>query len=172
MSGALFGEYVGLSEKVISLIVDDLHEKAILAIDEASSRISGDQYSRLVSLVRIDQHKPEGVAQTDAARRRAYRRNGTWLAHLYTLGAELMDIEHWADAEIVLDELIALSRAKDESYFLDDARLRRALCLKYLGRGREMEALKAEIPARAEAFICREDLGGCIRLTRDHLKWR
>jgi hypothetical protein len=86
-----------------------------------------------------------------------------------TLGVELMDIEHWSDAEVVLDELVALSKAKDESYFLDDARLKRALCLKYLGRRHEMEELKAEIPAMAGAFICREDLGGCVELTRDHL---
>ena len=82
-----------------------------------------------------------------------------------------MDIERWSDAEVVLDELVALSKARDDYYFLDDARLRRALCLRYLGRRREMEELKAEIPATAGAFICREDLGGCIELTRDHLIW-
>jgi hypothetical protein len=160
---------VPFSESIISLVIDGLLDDASSVIARADPRLSGGQARRLVALVRITRNKPEGIAKIEEANRRTYRENGTWLAYVYALGVELMDIERWADAEVVLDELIALSKAKDEFYFLDDARLRRALCLKYLGRRREMEELKAEIPATARAFICREDLGGCVELARDHL---
>jgi uncharacterized protein HemY len=169
MSAALPGSYVRLSEKVIALIVDGLHEQAVSAIDQASKQISGEAGRRLAALVQIDRDKPKAIAQINEGRRRAYEENGTWIAYVHTLGVELMDNERWADAEIAFDEVIALSRARADFYFLDEARLLRALCLKYLGRRREMEALRAEIPRDAGTFICREDLGGCILLTRDRL---
>ncbi len=169
MSASLPGSYVRLSEKVIALIVDGLHDQAVSAIDQASKRISGAETRRLAALVQVDRDKPKAIAQINEARRRAYKENGTWIAYVETLGVELMGIERWADAEIALEEVIALSRARGDFYFLDEARLLRALCLKYLGRWREMEVLRAEIPPDAGTFICREDLGGCILLTRDHL---
>jgi hypothetical protein len=169
MPRPLLDNYIRLSEEIISLFVDSMHDEAQSLIDKAGERVSKEEKKRLAALVRIDKYKPEGVAQIDEAHKRAYRKNGTWLAYFYTLATELMDIERWADAEIALDELIALSKAKDEFYFLDDARLRRALCLKYLGRRREMEALKTEIAPEAEAFFCHKDLGGCVWLRRDNI---
>jgi hypothetical protein len=169
MSASLPGSYVRLSHTVIALIVDGLHDQAVSAIDQARKKISGEEGRRLAALVQIDRDKPKGIAEVNEARRRAYKANGTWIAYIHMLGFELVDIERWADAEIAFDEVIALSRARADFYFLDEARLLRALCLKYLGRRREMEVLRAEIPPDAGAFICREDLGGCILLTREHL---
>jgi hypothetical protein len=169
MPASLPGGYVRLSEKVIALIVDCLHDQAVSAIDRASKQISSEEGRRLAALVQIDRDKPKSIAQVNEARRRAYKENGTWIAYVQTLAVELMDIERWADAEIAFDEVIALSRARADFYFLDEARLWRALCLKYLGRQREMEVLRAEIPPDAGTLICREDLGGCILLTRDRL---
>jgi uncharacterized protein HemY len=169
MSASLPGSYVRLSHKVIALIVDGLHDQAVSAIDQARKQISDEEGRRLAALVQIDRDKPKSIAQVNEARRRAYEENGTWIAYIHMLGFELVDIERWADAEIAFDEVIALSRARADFYFLDEARLLRALCLKYLGRRREMEMLRAEIPPDAGALICREDLGGCILLTRDHL---
>ena len=169
MSASLPGSYVRLSEKVIALIVDGLHDQAVSAIDQAREQISSEEGRRLAALVQIDRDKPKAIAQVNEARRRAYKENGTWIAYVQTLAFELMDIERWADAEIAFDEVIALSSAKADFYFLDEARLLRALCLRYLGRRREMEVLRAEIPPDAGTFICRQDLGGCILLTRDHL---
>ena len=40
------------------------------------------------------------------------------------LGVELMEIERWADAEVVLDELVALSKSKEDFYFFDETGLR------------------------------------------------
>ena len=169
MPASLPDSYVRLSETVIALIVDDLHDQAVCAIDQASKQISGEETRRLAALIQVDRDKPKAIAQINEARRRAYRENGTWIAYVQSLGFELMGIERWADAEIALDEVIALSRARADFYFLDEALLLRALCLKYLGRRHEMEVLRAEIPPDAGTFICREDLGGCILLTRDHL---
>jgi len=157
------------SESIIMQVVHGQHDEAAALLGRAGGQLPVDQAKRLAAFVRIDKHKPEGVASITKSNRTAYREHGTWIGYLYQLGTDLMDIEHWADAEIVLDELIALSKATDEFYFLDEAGLRRGLCLKYLDRKRELECLIAEIPAEAGAFICREDLGGSIRLTRDHL---
>src|SRR5207248_6459870 len=66
----------------------------------------------------FDRSKPKGVAELDESSRHACRENGAWLAYVYRLGTELMDIERWSDAEVALDELIALSKAKDDFYFL------------------------------------------------------
>ncbi|HSQ20128.1 MAG TPA: hypothetical protein VLR92_07105 [Blastocatellia bacterium] len=160
---------VRFSENIISLIVDGLHDEASATIVRAGQQLSVNQARRLTALVRIDKDKPEGIAEISESNRRAYRKNGTWLAYVYLLGTELMDIERWAAAEVALDEVIALSKVKAEFYFLDDAHLRRALCLKYLGRRREMEALKAETSPTAKVFICRDDLGGCVELGRDDI---
>lgn len=65
----------------------------------------------------------------------------------------LMTAEHWADAEIVLREIIALSLARDDVYFLDDSRFRRAVCLKMLGRVDEFKQARAEIPAGLSILI-------------------
>jgi hypothetical protein len=42
--------------------------------------------------------------------------------------------------------VIALSLARDHVYYLNDARYRRALYLKALGRMEELEKIKAELP--------------------------
>ncbi len=122
MSASLPDNYVRLSDKVISLITDGLHDQAASAI-EASKQISDDEARRIAALVQIDRDKPKAVARISEARRRAYKENGTWIAYVHALGVELMDIERWADAEVAFDQVIAFSKATAEVYFLDEARL-------------------------------------------------
>ncbi|HZT34278.1 MAG TPA: hypothetical protein VFA15_00045, partial [Nitrososphaera sp.] len=112
MSASLPSSYVRLSHTVIALIVDGLHDQAVSAIDQARKKISGEEGRRLAALVQIDRDKPKAIAQVNEAQRRAYEKNGTWIAYVQTLAFELVDIERWADAEIAFDEVIALSLAK------------------------------------------------------------
>ncbi|MBR0962444.1 hypothetical protein [Bradyrhizobium japonicum] len=69
------------------------------------------------------------------------------LSGLNALNFNLMEWEYWRDAELVSRELVRLSLAYDEVFFLDDARLRQAACLKRLGRIRDFENIEREIPA-------------------------
>ncbi len=95
MSASLSSRYARLSEKVIALIVDGLHDQAVSAIDQASKQIAAEDGRRLAALVQIDRDKPKAIGQIDEARRRAYKENSTWIAYVYMLGVELMDIERW-----------------------------------------------------------------------------
>lgn len=69
------------------------------------------------------------------------------LAALHMLACLLMDEEYWGAAEPVVNELLRLSVASSESFFLDDARFRKAVCLKALRRLDEFQMARAEIPA-------------------------
>jgi hypothetical protein len=64
-----------------------------------------------------------------------------------------MDAERWREANAALDELIRLSEHTNEVYFLDDARFRKIMCLKSLGRFEEILVQKANITPSAEVFI-------------------
>jgi hypothetical protein len=75
------------------------------------------------------------------------------LVHLHMLADSLMDAEYWADADLVLQELIALCLANDEFFFLDDSRFRRAICLKALNRTGELGQMLADIPVGMSTFI-------------------
>ncbi len=62
------------------------------------------------------------------------------------VASRLRDLEYWNDAEAAYRQVIELSLAMDEAFFLNDARLNRAVCLKNLGRAREYEQAMAEVP--------------------------
>jgi tetratricopeptide (TPR) repeat protein len=84
--------------------------------------------------------------------REAIRQEPTWLPHWYRLCYLLMDQELWPEALEAADELISLSERCNESYFLDDARFRKALCLKALGRHVEIPSLKRNIAPDVVVF--------------------
>lgn len=64
-----------------------------------------------------------------------------------------MDDQQWSEADIVLDELIGLSEERNESAFLTEARFRKIMCLKSLGRFDEVAVQKAKIPPNAEVIM-------------------
>lgn len=75
------------------------------------------------------------------------------LAQLYERSVQLMDDARWSDAETVLEDLIRLSEQNGDSYFLTEARFRKIMCLKALGRLDEIPSLKSKIPPNAEVFM-------------------
>jgi len=72
---------------------------------------------------------------------------------------QLREKQYWNEAESVFDKVVELSLAMNEEFFLNDARLRRAVCLKKLGKMREYEQVKAEVP-------------GGTRIVIDGVDWR
>jgi len=76
-----------------------------------------------------------------------------WLPNLYRLSVFLMDAQLWSEADVVLDELISLSELNGDAYFIDEARFRKILCLKRLGRVDEIELEKGKIATGTEVFI-------------------
>ncbi len=90
--------------------------------------------------------KIEQLGTSAEARRRS-------LAGAYRVATWLRDNEYWTEAEAIYDEVVRLSLAMNEAFFLNDARLIRAVCLKNLGRMSEYERAKAEVPAGTSILI-------------------
>lgn len=92
------------------------------------------------------QERTSSAGQDDGSMRRV-------LAALRMLACLLMDEECWGAAEPVVDELVRLSLAGNESFFLADARFRKAVCLKALRRVDDYHMARAEIPAGTTIFM-------------------
>ena len=108
-----------LSEEIILLVFDKRYEEAKSLLGTVRKRSPKGQACRLEALFEILREKLAKVENSDASVRQA-------LACLCMLSDMLMDAEYWGDAEIVLSELIGLSLAANEAFFLDDSRFRRA----------------------------------------------
>lgn len=141
-----------LSGKIISLIFKKRYDEARSLIDMEQKRLPEEAH-RLLTLSAVLHESLGEVDKSIALMREALQEKPTWLPHLYQLSVMLMDAEHWDDADVVLKEIIALSLAKNEVYFLDESRFRRAVCLHMLGRAEEFKQAKAEIPAGTSIFI-------------------
>ena len=141
-----------LSGKIISLIFDKRYDEARSLIDTEQKRLPEEAH-RLMALSAVLHESLGEVENSITLMRQALREKPNWLPHLYQLSVLLMDAEHWADADVVLSEIIALSLAKNDVYFLDEGRFRRAVCLDRLGRADEFKQVKAEIPAGTRVFI-------------------
>lgn len=133
-----------LSKEIISLVFDRRYDEArwLLAAkreDEGLSHCLG-AFSRAL------QERINSAGKDDASMRRV-------LAALHMLACLLMDEEHWGAAEPVVNELLRLSLASSESFFLDDARFRKAICLKALRRVDDYYVARAEIPAGTTIFM-------------------
>jgi hypothetical protein len=135
-----------LSEEIISLVFDKRYEEAESLLGTVRKRLLKGQACRLEALSEVLREKLAKVENSDASVRQA-------LACLCMLSDMLMDAEYWGDAEIVLSELIGLSLAANEAFFVDDSRFRRAVCLKALGRLDELKVAKAEIPPEMRIFM-------------------
>ena len=122
-------------------------------IEDARERFPADEHHRLISLAATLRNEMGDAHESVKLMQEAVREKPTWLPHLYYLAVFLMDAERWLEADAALDELIRLSEHTNEVYFLDDARFRKIICLKALGRFEEIPTQKAEITPNAEVFI-------------------
>lgn len=75
------------------------------------------------------------------------------LAGCYRVAHELMQYEFWSEAEIAFNSVLKLSLSMGEPFFLNDARLSRALCLRELGRVPEYQIAKRQVPAGTTILI-------------------
>jgi hypothetical protein len=90
--------------------------------------------------------KIEQLGASEEAKRRS-------LAGTYRMATWLRDNEYWIEADAIYDEVVRLSLAMKGVFFLNDARLSRAVCLKNLGRMSEYVRAKAEVPAGTTILI-------------------
>lgn len=127
-----------MSNEVISLVFDRRYDEArsLLSAKQEDERLS----RCLPAFSEALQERISSAGKDDASMRRL-------LAALHMLACLLMDEEYWGAAEPVVNELVRLSVASNESFFLDDARFRKAVCLKALRRLDEFQMARADIPA-------------------------
>jgi hypothetical protein len=85
--------------------------------------------------------------------------NRARLASLYTLSVDLMDKALWDEAVTALGRTIELSGDMEDSFFLGEARFRKALCYKKLGRQTELLREKQMVAADQTFFIGDKVLG-------------
>ena len=133
-----------LSDEIIDLIFEKRFDDAKLLIDSENDRLPIGESHRLVALSAVLNNERGDIDKSIVLMRLAIQEKPNWLPHLYRLSVILMDAEYWNDADIVLNELIALSLAKSDAYFLGDARLRKALCLSMLRREVELKRCRQE----------------------------
>lgn len=127
-----------LTERIVSLSFELSYDEleALLSVERAASPTQ----TTLVGLAEV----LHGKVSTLEGRSSRYK---YLLSGLNALAFNLMEWEYWADAELALSELVRLSVASDQVFFLYDARLRQAACLKFLRRTSEFESMKGQIPA-------------------------
>lgn len=146
-------DFFSLSRKILSVIFDKRYAAAKLLIDKEQARFPAHEAHRFMSLSAVLlQHSGE-VEQSIALMRQVLHEKPTWLPHLYQLSVMLMEVKRWGEAEVLLKEIVVLSLAKSEVYFLDESRYRRAVCLHRLGRTEEFERARAEIPPGTRIFL-------------------
>jgi tetratricopeptide (TPR) repeat protein len=142
-----------LTEEIIGLIFDGHLSEAEEKIASARAILPADESHRLTALSAVLQREVGNLHESIALMQRAAEERPNWLPHLFRLSVFLMDAERWAEANVTLDELISLSESKDEAYFLDDARIRKIMCLKRLGRTAEIPQQKAKIAPGTSVYI-------------------
>jgi hypothetical protein len=64
-----------------------------------------------------------------------------------------MDAQRWADALLILDELILLSDSNNDMCFIAEARLSKIMCPTKLGRRELIQNEKAKISPGVSVFI-------------------
>jgi hypothetical protein len=128
-----------LSDKIVSLVFDKRHREAESLLEAERERLPKGTAPQLEGLSELLREKIASIGQDDASMRRT-------LAGVYMVADVLVNQEHWADAEIALDEVIELSLANNEPFFLTDSQFKRAICLKALGRADDLALAKSKIP--------------------------
>jgi len=143
---------LSIAEKLVSLIFGKQYDEAAAFLCAQREDTSGDRVPRLSGLEEALQAEIRRLGTGSAAQRQI-------LAGCYMMADQLREKQYWNEAESVFDKVVELSLAMNEEFFLNDARLRRAVCLKKLGKMREYEQVKAEVP-------------GGTRIVIDGVDWR
>src|SRR6266567_5494706 len=105
-----------ISEKFVARIFDKRYEEADAILREQREAVSGGEIPRLVGVEQALRNQVEQLGAGPTAQRGA-------LAGSYMLASRLRDWEYWPEAEAIYREVIGLSLAMKEVFFLDDARL-------------------------------------------------
>ena len=132
--------------RIYRLIRDDRYDDAKIAIEDMRKEfpyLEPHDFIPFYASIEKRLGNPETSIQM---LQQAAKEGPTRTSHHHTLGLALIDAERWAEADLSFQEVIAICLARDEFYYLNDARYRRALCLKALGRREELEKVKAALP--------------------------
>jgi tetratricopeptide (TPR) repeat protein len=140
-------------EKILTAIHNREHDLARSLIERARQDVHISQMHRLTALSAILEIHLGNLAAGIELMRKASREEPTWIPHWYRLGTCLMDGQQWHEAMEPLERVISLSARGGDAYFLDDARLRKAFCLRVLGRGTEIKPLILHVAPDTEVFI-------------------
>jgi hypothetical protein len=124
---------------IVSLVFNKRYEEAKAILRTEEKTMSRNATLRLLGLNEALEDKVQQVGTSPAAMRRI-------LAGCYMMAEILREEEYWGDAEEIYEQVVKRSVAMDEPFFLMSARMCRAVCLKQLGRKREVEQVKAQIP--------------------------
>jgi tetratricopeptide (TPR) repeat protein len=134
------------SNRIYDLIFDGRYDEAKLAIEDMRKEfphLESHQFIRFYAALEERLGNPEKAIEM---RQQAVREKPDHISHHYGLGHALIKVGRWAEADLAFQQVVALSIAADEFYYINDARYRRALCLKALGRKEELEKVKADLP--------------------------
>jgi hypothetical protein len=141
-----------LSSKIDSLITSQRWDGADLAINEAEG-IVGQSNAHVVLAWRADLAAAKGDKHASLQLRRAAKKIAPdCLSHAYLECLLLTELGS-SDLEPTLTELINNSLKLSDLFFLDEARLRLAMCLRRRGAHGEVDRLKEQIATDFSAFI-------------------
>jgi len=134
------------AEKLVSLIFGKQYDEAEAFLCAQREATSAGEILRLSRLEEALEGEIRRLGAGSAAQRQI-------LAGSYMLADQLREQQYWYEAESTFQKVVELSLAMNEAFFLNDARLRRAVCLKKLGKMREYEQVKAEVPRGTRIVI-------------------
>jgi tetratricopeptide (TPR) repeat protein len=140
-------------ETIQHLINAQEFDRAKSMIAATRENLPANQLHQLTALSAELEMKAGNFSRAVELIRQATQEEPTWPPHWFWLCEFLMDGELWFEALEAADELISLSERTGDPYFLDDARFRKAFCLKALGRQNEIGTLKRKIPSDIQVFI-------------------
>jgi tetratricopeptide (TPR) repeat protein len=144
---------VQVSQTIRDLLVDCRFDEARAVIEAAEDRLAAENHHRLAAWSAMVEHGAGNVAGAIELMRRAISERPDFLSHLCLLSDYLMEAGSWQDAIGIIDRLISLSEEQGEVYFLDDARIKKTLCLRNLGRDREIRLERAKVTANATGIF-------------------
>ncbi|MCS3726469.1 hypothetical protein [Bradyrhizobium betae] len=134
------------SEKFISLIFDKRLDEARALLRAHRGALTGDELPRLFGVEEALRAKIGQLGPGPSEQRRT-------LAGAYTAAHWLREQNYWDEAQAIYLDVVKRSLEMNEAFFLNDARLSRAVCLKNLGRMNEYELAKAEVPPGTTCLI-------------------
>jgi hypothetical protein len=146
-------DFATLSRQILDLIFEREYDEASALIDTARQHLPPNDVHRLTALAAVLEKESGNLRDGINLFRQAASAEPTWLPHLYCLAVNLMEAERWLDADVVLDELIRFSESNGERYFIDEARFRKIVCLRALGRHEEVGAQKERIAPGTRVFM-------------------